>query len=170
MKLSQVLAAAVGIAAALLLNAAVAGAQSGDETQIKALEDKFAAAFNAKDVDAVMKVYVPDQTLFVFDIVPPRQYVGAAAYRKDWKDFFDSLDGPVKFTISDLAIVTDGKLAYSHSIQHLSGKDKKGQPLDLTVRVTDGYRKINGHWLVALEHVSVPVDLDTAKPDLQSKP
>jgi hypothetical protein len=38
------------------------------------------------------------------------------------------------------------------------------------VRVTDGYRKVNGHWLVEHEHVSVPVDLDTGKPDMTSKP
>jgi ketosteroid isomerase-like protein len=113
---------------------------------------------------------VPDQSLFVFDVTPPRQYVGAAAYRKDWTDFFNLFDGPVAFDINDLAIVTDGKLGYSHSIQHVAGKDKKGQPLDFTVRLTDAYRKINGHWLVTMEHVSVPVDFDTGKPDLQSKP
>jgi ketosteroid isomerase-like protein len=38
------------------------------------------------------------------------------------------------------------------------------------VRVTDVYKKINGNWLVIHEHVSVPVDLDTGKPDLTSKP
>ena len=39
---------------------------------IRALEDRFVAAFKAKDVDAIMKVYAPDQTLVVFDVVPPR--------------------------------------------------------------------------------------------------
>ena len=61
-------------------------------------------------------------------------------------------------------------LAYSHSIQHVAGADKKGKKLDLTVRVTDVYKKISGNWLVIHEHVSVPVDLDTGKPDLASKP
>ena len=42
--------------------------------------------------------------------------------------------------------------------------------MDLTVRVTDVYKKIKGKWLIVHEHVSVPVDLDTDKPDLQSKP
>jgi ketosteroid isomerase-like protein len=54
---------------------------------VKALEDRFIAAFKAKDPDAIMKVYVLDQTLFVFDVVPPRQYVGAPAYRKDSQEF-----------------------------------------------------------------------------------
>jgi ketosteroid isomerase-like protein len=50
------------------------------------------------------------------------------------------------------------------------GTDPKGQPIDLTVRATDVYRKIKGNWLIVHEHVSVPVDLDTGKPDLSSKP
>jgi ketosteroid isomerase-like protein len=60
---------------------------------IRALEERFVAAFKAKDVDAIMKAYAPGQTLVVFDVVPPRQYVGAAAYRKDWQTFFNSLEG-----------------------------------------------------------------------------
>ena len=62
---------------------------------IRALEERFVAAFKAKDLDAIMKAYAPGQTLVVFDVVPPRQYVGAAAYRKDWQTFFDSLEGPI---------------------------------------------------------------------------
>ena len=63
--------------------------------EIRALEDRFVAAFKAKDVDAIMKVYAPDQTLVVFDVVPPRQYIGAAAYRKNWQGLLDGFDGPI---------------------------------------------------------------------------
>ncbi len=103
-------------------------------------------------------------------MVPPRQYVGAAAYRKDWQTFFDSFEGPITVELSDLDVGADRNLAYSHSIQHVAGTDKQGKKLDLTVRVTDVYKKIGGRWLVIHEHVSVPVDLDTDKPDLSSKP
>ena len=147
-----------------------AAAPATEEAKIRALEAQFAAAFNAKDADAIMKVYVPNESLVVFDVVPPRQYVGANAYRKDWQDFFAHVKGPLKFEISDLGITTDGRLGYSHSIQRVSGTDSKGQPIDLTVRVTDVYRKIRGNWVIVHEHVSVPVDLDTGKPDLSSKP
>jgi ketosteroid isomerase-like protein len=47
---------------------------------------------------------------------------------------------------------------------------KDGSKFNLTARVTDCYRKINGKWLITQEHVSVPVDLNTGKPDLTSKP
>jgi ketosteroid isomerase-like protein len=155
---------------ALCLAPAIGQAKSADEARIEALEARFASAFNARNVDAIMQVYVPDDRLLVFDVAPPRQYRGAKAYRKDWEDFFAHFNGPLKFEITELGIVASGNLAFSHSIQHVSGTSTKGEPIDLTVRVTDGYRKINGKWLIELEHVSVPVDLETGKPDLLSKP
>jgi ketosteroid isomerase-like protein len=159
------------ILAAVLLAAGTAPARAAsDDAQIRALEARFAAAFSKKDVDAIMKVYVPGKSLVVFDVVPPRQYVGAAAYRKDWEGFLGLFNGPIKFTIEDLAITVGGGVAFSHSIQHVVGTTKDGKPFDLTVRVTDGYKKVGGHWLVAHEHVSVPVDLETKTPDLSSKP
>jgi ketosteroid isomerase-like protein len=147
-----------------------ARAESRDEAGIRGLENQFVAAVNAKDVNAIMKVYVADESLFVFDVVPPRQYIGAKAYAKDWTDVLGMFNGPLKFEISDLSIAADGAMGFSHSIQRLTGTDTKGQPVDLTVRVTDVYRKFKGRWLIIHEHVSVPVDLATGKPDLSSKP
>ena len=170
MKRSILLFGACGLLASVLLQPIIGYPQSSDEAQIRALEDSFAAAVRAKDVDAIMKVYVPDDSLFVFDVTPPRQYVGAAAYRKDWEDLLNDIEGPIKFEITDLAVTVDGNIGYSHSVQTMSGKNKRGDVVDLTVRVTDAYRKIDGHWLVTMEHVSVPVDLATGEPDLRSKP
>ena len=161
---------AAALAVALDMFPAAASAAGGDEEKIRALEAQFAAAFNAKDVNAIMKVYVPGNSLVVFDVVPPRQYVGAQAYRKDWENLFAMFKGPIKFDISDLSVKADRTLAYSHSIQHLTGTDAGNHTIDLTVRVTDVYRKIKGQWLIEHEHVSVPVDLDSGKPDLASKP
>ena len=118
------------------------------KAEIKALEDRFVAALKAKDLDAIMKVYVPDQTLFVFDVTPPRQYVGAAAYRKDWQDFLDGFNGAITVELSDLDITAGEDLAYSHSIQRVAGADKQGQKVDVTVRVTDVYKKTGGNWLI----------------------
>ncbi len=143
-------------------------APSADEAAIRALEASFAQAVSAKDLDGVMKTYSPD--IFVFDVVPPRQYVGTAAYRKDWQGFLAGYKGPLKFTITDLVVSTDGTLGYGHSAQHIVGTDQKGAASDMTVRVTDVYRKINGKWLVVQEHVSMPIDLDAMKPDIHSAP
>jgi uncharacterized protein (TIGR02246 family) len=159
-----------GLAFSLIAVVQGAPALADSRAEIKALEDRFIAAFKAKDVDAIMKVYVPDKSLVVFDVVPPRQYVGAAAYRKDWQEFLSLFPGPLTVELSDLDLVADHNLAYGHSIQRVAGTDKAGKPFDMTVRVTDVYRKIKGQWLVVHEHVSIPVDLATGKPDLASKP
>jgi uncharacterized protein (TIGR02246 family) len=162
--------AAFMFAVAFSVSPAGVRAESANEASIRALESRLIAAANAKDVNAIMKVYVPDESLVVFDVVPPRQYVGAKAYAKDWTDFFGMFNGPLKFEISDLSVTADGTMGFGHSIQRVTGTDTKGQPIDLTVRVTDVYRKIKGNWLIVHEHVSVPVDLNTGKPDLSSKP
>jgi len=141
-----------------------------DEKAIRALEDNFVSAFNAGNIDAMMKNYTPDKNLVVFDVVPPRQHQGADEYRKAWTGFFSHFRGTPKIAIADLSITVEGDIGFSHSIQHVTGTDIQGQPVDRTVRVTDGYRKTDGRWLIVLEHVSVPVDLKTGRPDINSKP
>ena len=143
-----------------------AATKTDDGASIRALEDKRSKAVNARDLDGIMACYVPDESLFVFDLIPPRQYVGANAYRENWKGF---LADPVKFEVSDLMVTVVGGVAYSHMIWHGRGTHD-GKPFDITDRVTDVYRKKNGKWLVVQEHISVPVDPEIGKADLASKP
>ncbi len=140
-----------------------------DKAQVQALEKGFAAALSAKNVDRIMSYYAHDG-LFVFDVSPPRQHVGWADYKKDWQDFFGSVPGPMSFDIADLAITTVGPVGWSHSIQSVHYAAKDGAKKEFVVRVTDVYRKLAGKWLIVQEHVSVPVDPDTGKADLMSKP
>lgn len=148
-----------------------AGASAArDKAAIEALEARFAAAFTAKDVNAIMRVYLPGPDLFVFDVTPPRQHVGWSDYRADWEDTFKATPGPVHFLISDLSVTVVGRVAYGHSIQQVSFTRANGSKADLVVRVSDVYRKAHGRWLIVQEHVSVPVDLSTGKADLLSQP
>lgn len=141
-----------------------------DIADIKAAEDRFMTAFRAKDVNAIMELCVPDQTLVVFDVTPPRQRTGAEAYRKDWEEVFNRFEGPLQAEISDVDVTAGGDVAYVLSIHHVTGTMKGGTKLDYTVRVTDGFKKINGKWLIAHTHVSFPVDMRTGKADIESKP
>ena len=117
-----------------------------------------------------MKNYLGGEGLFVFDVLPPRQYVGADAFHKDWEGFFGRFDGPITFENSDMTVESDGKMAFAHYMTHVAGKRKDGNPIDVNIRVTDVLRKAKGKWLIVHEHVSVPVDLATGKADLASKP
>lgn len=140
-----------------------------DEAAIRALMDRFAAAFNSGDIDAIMKNYIPGESFVIFDVVPRKEYRGADAYRKDWIDMFSHFKYKPKITITDLNITVDGSVGFSYSFQRVTGIDKQDIPVDRTVRVTDGYRKIGNNWLIALEHVSVPIDLKTGKANFISK-
>lgn len=101
--------------------------------------------------------------------VPPRQYVGATAFRKDWEGLLAAYPASIHAEVSDWKTETDGSLAYGHGIFRTSGPEKAGRPLDLTVRVADVYKQVSGKWLVIHEHVSFPVDVETGKADLSSK-
>lgn len=145
-------------------------AKTDDERQIRQLMDHFAAAFRAKDVDTLMSLYEHSDKLVIFDVVPPLQYTGWDAYRKDFKGMFDRYNGRLTFDFNNLNITTDGNMAYSDSIDHVTGTLQAGKKMDYNVRVTAVYRKIDGKWLIVHEHVSVPVNLATGKSDLQSNP
>jgi ketosteroid isomerase-like protein len=144
-------------------------AKEDDVAQIQALEKNLVDAMNAKDVNGIMAAYVSDDSLIAFDCIPPRQYIGANAYRKDFEDMLASFPGPIHNEISDWKIDTEGSLGYGHGFLHSVGTDKDGNTVDFTIRLTDVYRKINGKWLIVHEHASWPVDLTTGKADLTSK-
>jgi ketosteroid isomerase-like protein len=143
---------------------------ASEEQVIRAIYNRFSAAVASRDIDAIMSFYVPGGSLVAFDAFPPRQYVGAAAYRKDYEQFFASFPGPAKSEASDIHIETAGTLGFAHGIDRWVVTGKDGQPLTVVFRFTDVLRKINGKWLIVHEHLSVPVDPVTGKADFLSKP
>jgi len=138
--------------------------------EIKALEERFETAFRARDVNAIMQLCVPDESLVVFDVHTPREIKGSDAYRKDWEDLFSSFAGPLEADVSEMDVAAGGDVAFVRYIHHVVGIRKDGRKSDSTVRVTDCLKKINGKWLIAHSHVSAPIDLRTGQGDMQSKP
>src|SRR5216684_9048317 len=148
--------AAMTLGTTMLGLAAAADAKTDDQAAIKKLMNDLADAFGAKDMDRIMSFYVPDESLFVFDSIPPRQYVGAKAWRKDFEGFFAEYPGPIKFELSDLSVTTDGQLAFAHYVAHMTGAAKDGTKAEMTFRLTDCLKKIKGKWLIVHEHGSFP--------------
>jgi ketosteroid isomerase-like protein len=143
---------------------------SSDDAAIESLEQGFVAAFRAKNVDEIMSFCKPSNELFVFDLATPRQRVGREAFAQDWQLLFATMDGSPRVEMSDLAVTTNGSdLAFSHGIVHVSAKRIDGGAIDHRTRVTHVYQKSEGKWLILHEHVSVPIDMSTGKPDFLSK-
>lgn len=147
-------AAVIAVGAQLALAAA---GQREDEQQIRALQGRLAASVSAKDLNSVMKEYVTGNELFVFDSDLPRQHVGWESFKKDWGNFVDSAEN-VNFEIRDLGVTVVGNAAFSHHLAHLVWTNKKnGSHREQLMSMTDAYRKINGRWLIVMEHFSLPV-------------
>jgi ketosteroid isomerase-like protein len=162
--------ASLGLLALLGTPTGAPAAPNDDISQLHSLETKFATAMNEKNLNAVMAVYAPGNSLFVFDVVgPPSVHSGWDQYREAFKHMFAAIDGPLRLTMSDLDVEVSGDVAYSRSLQRVAGVHAKGRkPFDYTVRVTDVYRKIDGKWLIVQEHLSLPIERDTFTPMLHS--
>src|SRR5213593_2573780 len=74
---------------------------ANDQAEINASVQRLIAAMNAKDINGIMAYYSPDESLFVFDALPPRQYVGATAFPKDWEGFLAAYSAGVHAEVSD---------------------------------------------------------------------
>ena len=166
---AKIVAATIGV---VLLVIAWRTEVSATDTQaaIRSLEDSFARAVRAKDIDKIMSHYTVSESLVVFDVIPPRQYTGWKAYKEDWRKFLVECKDNPNFEISELETYGGNRFAYSHSIQHFSCTNQQDKKLNMLLRVTDGYANFGGEWLIAHEHVSVPVDLTTGKAVFQSQP
>ena len=164
----RLFAAAIAIPA--VATSSVATSANGDVMNIRALESRYAAALVARDLDGIMRSYTPGEDLFVFEAVPPRQFVGARAYRQHVQEFLVNFHAPFTYEVHEVVVTIAGDVAYGHSIQHLVGRDNSGNRIDMTFRVTDVYRNIKGDWFIVQEHVSFPVDPQTGKADFSSAP
>src|ERR1051326_4778365 len=115
-----------------------------------------------------MALYAPE--VVTFDIVPPLRYLGADALRKLWEEVFSSFQGPIGYELHDLSITVGEDVAFSHSLNRISGTQTTGLKTDLWLRWTACFRKINGTWLIVHHQNSVPVDLAHGTAVLSLKP
>jgi uncharacterized protein (TIGR02246 family) len=132
-----------------------------DQTNLKALIDSRSHAIQAKDLDRLMSHYSPD--IVYFDIVPPLQYVGTAALRERFSDWFAAYSSGIRQDIRDLNIRMSGDLAVTSMLIQSGGTTKSGHEVSLLVRATTSFQRSSGTWLITHEHISLPVDLRSGK-------
>jgi uncharacterized protein (TIGR02246 family) len=148
-----------------------AATANGDDVAVKEIRswlDRWAKAFAAKDVDAIMPLYTDD--VIAYDVVPPLQYKGKAEYRTDYLQFLSQYADTVKVEVRDLHIGANGDLGYAAGLELLSGTLKGGQKSELWLRFTSLFRKSGGRWLDFHDHVSVPAEIGSGKAMLELKP
>jgi ketosteroid isomerase-like protein len=128
-----------------------------DEAQVRRRIESWTKALRAKDLDGVLSHCVPD--ILTFDLAPPLQHRGEA-YGGGLAEWFPTWEGPIGYELRDLHVTTGEDVAFSHSLNRLTGKRTDGQATDVWFRSTVCFRKIDGEWMVVHEHTSVPFYMD----------
>ncbi|WP_157249439.1 YybH family protein [Nonomuraea typhae] len=132
-----------------------------DEAQIRGLVYKIVDGIRAKDLEGLKQAYSTD--VVSFDVESPLQDVGIAAKLKNWDKVF-TLFQSVNYEISDLTLTVGDEVAFGHAFGRLSGTLASGPATNgMWVRVTYGFRKIDGAWWITHDQVSVPLDVQSGR-------
>jgi ketosteroid isomerase-like protein len=129
---------------------------AAEEDRVRDAVEAMWSAISAKNVDGVVSCCTPD---FVqFSMAPPLRTIGPdatalAAWFATWR-------GPIGHESRELGIAVGGDVAYCTSVDRMTGTKTDGVRVDLWFRSTLGLRQVDGRWLIAHEHESVPFYMD----------
>ena len=129
-------------------------AVSNDEAAVRDVIEAWADAVRRKDYQGVLQSHSLD--FVMFDVPPPFRSVGLDAYRKTWDLFFSWSSDPIPFQIEELDVTAGADVAFAFASMRCEGPGPDGQPEALDFRLTMGLKKIDGRWMIAHEHHSVP--------------
>ncbi len=127
-----------------------------DEAELRGLMDKWSRALEAKDLGGLTAGYASD--ILLFDVKPPYQVAGLEAYRAVWEQCLPYFPAEFRSERHELKIEVSGDLAFAHCLHRIKPVDQDHPAGHTWLRVTVCYRRIDGHWQVAHEHVSIPFD------------
>jgi uncharacterized protein (TIGR02246 family) len=126
-----------------------------DETQVRALIERWAAAVHRGDLDTVLADHADD--IVMFDVPPPDDGVrGIDAYRDTWPPFFEWQREGASFEIVSLDVTAGDDVAFAHALLRCGTREELERDPDNRLRLTIGLRKEAGRWIVAHEHHSFP--------------
>lgn len=125
-----------------------------DETQIRALIERWAKAVHACDMDGALADHTDD--IVMFDVPPPNEVRGKEAYRDTWPPFFKWQKQGAVFEIVSLDVTAGDEVAFAHALLRCGTEEGLKKDPDNRLRLTVGLRKQGGRWAVAHEHHSFP--------------
>ncbi len=124
-----------------------------DETEIRALIERWARAVYQGDMKAVLADHTQD--IVMFDVPPPNEVRGKDAYPDTWPPFFKHQRQGALFEIVSLDVIAGADVAFAHAL--LKCRKPKEAP-GTRLRLTLGLRKEGGRRAVAHEHHSFPLE------------
>jgi len=152
----QIVKKAVLLACILFLAAAPALAKDDDD--IRAVIDKYAAAWGSLNPDNAAPLYAKDADLVFYDILPLK-YAGWDAYAAGTKPHFAQFESLKITPKGDLKVTRRGDVAWTTSTYDLAVKPKNGDAMALEMRQTLILEKQGKDWKIVHEHFSTPLQM-----------
>ena len=124
-----------------------------EQTQIRDLIERWAAAVRTSDLDGVLRDHAED--IVMFDVPPPEGGVrGLDAYWRTWPPFFEWLQDGGMFEIDAMEVTAGSDVGFAHLLLRCSTRDVFERQPDKRLRLTIGLRRCDGRWIVTHEHHS----------------
>ena len=118
---------------------------SNNADAIRNIEDQWAAANKAKDINKAVSLFASDAVVMEPNIPIS---VGIEAIRKSWESWFSDttyLHHTITQTIDTIEVSASGDLGYARGTMHYSLKTPNG-PVEYVDKFIDIYKKIDGEW------------------------
>jgi uncharacterized protein (TIGR02246 family) len=121
---------------------------------VKDLDKAFVKAAKAGDIEAIVKLYAPDATLYMPDEMMAK---GTEAIRESFRKFFEPS------TVTDMTLTYESSQA-SGNLAVASGRFKMttqpkagGEPQTMEGRFTSVAVRKGGKWMYVVDHASMPI-------------
>jgi uncharacterized protein (TIGR02246 family) len=126
------------------------------EVQIRALIERWANAVQRQDIETIVADHATD--MLMFDVPPPNELRGIAAYRNSWAPFFEHFKHGGVFAIERLDITAGADVAFATALLQCGTRQELEKNPTTRLRLTVGLRRERDRWIVAHEHHSYPYD------------
>lgn len=128
--------------------------------------ENYKTAIYEKDVEKFLSMY--DSEMHIYDSWGKWESRGISSWKKNVQEWFNGLseDGVLlKVDFNDLVVEENSYLAFVHcAVTFAAHKDESGEKLrQMTNRFTYGLKKVNKSWVIAHEHSSLPINMETGK-------
>lgn len=134
----------------------VANHADAARADVMAVLDSRVEACRARDIDRLMSLYSPD--IVYFDIIPPHQFIGADAVRRNFLRWFAEYQGEIGLETHDLSVAVSGDVAFAHMLHPDSGTRRSGRDVVVWVRSTVCVQRTDDQWMITHEHISFPIN------------
>lgn len=124
-----------------------------DEAAVRKLIESWADAVRRQDLDGILAHHSADMVMF--DVPPPTQLRGLAAYAQSWGPFFEAFRSGGVFEIASLEVTASDDLAFACALLRCE-PDVPAAEAKPRLRLTVCLRKEHGSWIVVHEHHSYP--------------